>query len=110
MVRRLSSEYDPWTARWHPYCWVWRRMLRAIVWPRLRLCVKGSLAPRRRTRSCTRAGTLPIGRALGGDEGRALIAQATEALTAEGVRNPARWVACHMPGEWASTAKGTARM
>ena len=41
-----------------------------------------------------------LGELLGGDEGGALIRQAVEAMTAEGVRNPKRWVTCHMPGDW----------
>jgi hypothetical protein len=41
-----------------------------------------------------------LGELLGGDEGALLIEQAALAMTTEGVRNPERWVACHMPGDW----------
>jgi tetratricopeptide (TPR) repeat protein len=41
-----------------------------------------------------------LGQLLGGDEGAAMVRQAVEAMTAAGVRNPERWVACHMPGDW----------
>lgn len=43
-----------------------------------------------------------LGELLGGDEGSALIREAVDAMSAEGVRNPQRWVACHMPGDWQS--------
>jgi serine/threonine protein kinase/tetratricopeptide (TPR) repeat protein len=41
-----------------------------------------------------------LGELLGGDEGAALIGQAVEGMTAEGVRDPKRWVNCQMPGNW----------
>ncbi len=44
-----------------------------------------------------------LGELLGGDEGRALVETATEAISAEGIRNPARWVAFYLPGRWGPT-------
>jgi hypothetical protein len=41
-----------------------------------------------------------LGELLGGDEGQALIQEALEAMTAWGVKNPARWLAVYMPGRW----------
>jgi eukaryotic-like serine/threonine-protein kinase len=46
-----------------------------------------------------------LGQLLGGDEGAAMVRRAVEAMTAEGVRKPERWVACHMPGDWAPPAE-----
>jgi eukaryotic-like serine/threonine-protein kinase len=41
-----------------------------------------------------------LGELLGGEEGRALVQDATETIKAEGVHNPARWVAFYLPGTW----------
>jgi len=41
-----------------------------------------------------------LGELLGGDEGSALVRGAVEELTAQGVRDPARWVAMMLPGRW----------
>jgi hypothetical protein len=41
-----------------------------------------------------------LGSLLGGDEGRALVQQATEAMTAQGVRVPDRFAATLVPGRW----------
>jgi hypothetical protein len=41
-----------------------------------------------------------LGELLGGPEGRELVEQAREALSAQGVRNPDRWVAMLLPGRW----------
>jgi len=41
-----------------------------------------------------------LGSRLGGDEGAALVAQAEEAMSAEGVRNPDRMAGIHLPGRW----------
>jgi eukaryotic-like serine/threonine-protein kinase len=38
------------------------------------------------------------GRLIGGDEGRALTARAESKMAAQGIRNPTRWVALHLPG------------
>jgi tetratricopeptide (TPR) repeat protein len=43
-----------------------------------------------------------LGELLGGSEGGALIGEAVATMTAEGVRHPERWVACHLPGAWKS--------
>jgi serine/threonine protein kinase len=43
-----------------------------------------------------------LGELLGGDQGRALIREAVAAMTAEGVKDPERWVACQLPGDWQS--------
>jgi eukaryotic-like serine/threonine-protein kinase len=44
-----------------------------------------------------------LGELVGGDEGHALVESAAEAIAAQGVRNPARWVAVHLPGSWGAT-------
>jgi len=41
-----------------------------------------------------------LGTILGGDEGRAMVDAAEAAMTAEGIRCPARWVAVYLPGRW----------
>jgi hypothetical protein len=41
-----------------------------------------------------------LGELLGGAEGRELVEQARAVFSAEGVRNPARWVATCLPGQW----------
>jgi tetratricopeptide (TPR) repeat protein len=41
-----------------------------------------------------------LGLLIGGDEGRRMTEQAAAAATAEGVRNPERWFATHLPGHW----------
>ncbi len=41
-----------------------------------------------------------LGELLGGDEGQALMESAIEAVKAQGVRNPAPWLAVHLPGHW----------
>jgi hypothetical protein len=41
-----------------------------------------------------------LGELLGGDEGRALMEHAVEAIAAQGVRDPRRWVAMNLPGTW----------
>jgi hypothetical protein len=41
-----------------------------------------------------------LGLLLGGDEGRALRTTAEEGLTAQGIRNPARFAATLVPGHW----------
>ncbi len=41
-----------------------------------------------------------LGSLLGGDEGAALVAQAEQAMTAEGVRAPARMAGQLLPGRW----------
>jgi hypothetical protein len=43
-----------------------------------------------------------LGSLLGGDEGGALVAQAEEAMTAEGVRAPARMAGLLLPGRWST--------
>ncbi len=41
-----------------------------------------------------------LGQVLGGDEGARLVAEAGAELGKQGIRNPARWVAMHVPGAW----------
>jgi tRNA A-37 threonylcarbamoyl transferase component Bud32/tetratricopeptide (TPR) repeat protein len=41
-----------------------------------------------------------LGLLLGGDEGRAMAVDALETMKRQGVRNPERWSAVYMPGEW----------
>jgi hypothetical protein len=43
-----------------------------------------------------------LGQLLGDDEGRRLLAEAGAELSKQGVRNPARWVAMHLPGSWSA--------
>jgi hypothetical protein len=43
-----------------------------------------------------------LGSLLGGDEGAALFAQAEQAMTAEGVRAPARMAGLLLPGRWST--------
>ena len=45
-----------------------------------------------------------LGELTGGDEGRALVESAIEAIAAQGVRRPARWVVVHLPGQWGATS------
>jgi eukaryotic-like serine/threonine-protein kinase len=47
-----------------------------------------------------------LGLALGGDEGSRLIEEAARAMTAQGVRVPARFAAMLIPGRWTSDAGG----
>ncbi len=48
-----------------------------------------------------------LGELVGGDEGRGLVESATEAIAAQGVRKPARWVAVHLPGNWRAASTTT---
>jgi eukaryotic-like serine/threonine-protein kinase len=41
-----------------------------------------------------------LGELLGGSEGRALVEGALQTMTAQGIRNPPRWVALITPGRW----------
>ena len=41
-----------------------------------------------------------LGQLQGGDEGRELVAEATRAIVDQGIKNPARWVAMQLPGNW----------
>ncbi len=41
-----------------------------------------------------------LGQLLGGAEGDALTKAAGDEMTAEGIRNPARWAAIFIPGRW----------
>jgi hypothetical protein len=41
-----------------------------------------------------------LGKALGGEEGEALVAAAEKELAAHGVKDPARWADCFVPGSW----------
>jgi len=41
-----------------------------------------------------------LGELLGDDEGRELVRVASEALSGEGIRDPARWTAVALPGRW----------
>jgi hypothetical protein len=43
-----------------------------------------------------------LGQLLGDDEGGRLLAEAGAELAKQGVRNPERWVAMHLPGSWRS--------
>jgi serine/threonine protein kinase len=52
------------------------------------------------TLCCVPPARYRLGELLGGDEGLALVESATEALRAQGIRNPARWVATYLPGRW----------
>jgi eukaryotic-like serine/threonine-protein kinase len=50
-----------------------------------------------------------LGELLGGDEGRALVQQAAEAIAAQGIRDPLRWVAINLPGTWGVAATADPR-
>jgi hypothetical protein len=41
-----------------------------------------------------------LGEMLGGDEGTKLVQTALDAMASQDIRNPARWLALHMPGQW----------
>jgi hypothetical protein len=41
-----------------------------------------------------------LGELLGGDDGRTAVQKATAELTAQGIRNPERWVRIYLPGTW----------
>jgi hypothetical protein len=43
-----------------------------------------------------------LGQLLGDDEGGRLVAEACTELSKQGVRNPERWIAMHLPGSWSS--------
>ena len=64
------------------------------------------LALERAEATQTRVYTAParhrLGLLLGGDEGRRTAAGATAELTAQGIRNPERWAAIHLPGTWSA--------
>jgi hypothetical protein len=101
LSRRLAREYDAWTG-------ALALLLRAMA--------ENAAGDRAAAVAALRAGIdraeatdtivyaqparYRLGELLGGDEGTALMRQAVEAMTTEGVRNPQRWVMCHMPGEW----------
>jgi hypothetical protein len=101
MARRLAREYDAWTG-------VLATLLKAMA--------ENAAGDRATTIAALRDGidraqatdtilyALParyrLGELLGGDEGRALTQRAVEAMTAEGVKDPERWVGCHLPGDW----------
>jgi serine/threonine protein kinase len=46
-----------------------------------------------------------LGELLGGSEGSAMARAAHDAIAAEGIRNPARWVAIYLPGVWTAPSK-----
>jgi hypothetical protein len=101
LAQRLAREYDAWTT-------ALSLLLRAMAENAAGRRVAAIAALREGIQRAEATETMlyaqparyRLGELLGGDEGRALIRQAVEAMTAEGVRNPARWVACHMPGDW----------
>jgi hypothetical protein len=101
LARRLAREYDAWTGA--PASLL-RAMAENAAGDRLAAvaALREGIDRAEATRTIVYA--LParyrLGELLGGDEGRALIQQALEGMTAEGVRNPKRWIACQMPGEW----------
>jgi len=41
-----------------------------------------------------------LGTLLGGEEGRSLVEASDRAMTAQGIKNPARWMAIYLPGTW----------
>jgi eukaryotic-like serine/threonine-protein kinase len=101
LARRLAREYDAWTAA-----------LASLL-----LAMANNAAGKRDAAIATlRDGidraqatetmvyALParyrLGELLGGSLGRALVADAVAAMTAEGVEDTERWVACQLPGDW----------
>jgi hypothetical protein len=42
-----------------------------------------------------------LGALTGGEEGRSMVELANQAMTAEGIKNPARWLSIYLPGTWA---------
>ena len=104
LSRRLAREYDAWTA-------ALALLLRAMAENAAGNRVAAIAALREGIDRAEAADTIVyarparyrLGELLAGDEGRALMLQAVEAMTAEGVRNPKRWVACQLPGDWGSS-------
>jgi eukaryotic-like serine/threonine-protein kinase len=41
-----------------------------------------------------------LGKLLGGEEGAAIVREAHDAMSAEGIRRPERWLAVYLPGRW----------
>ena len=101
LARRLAREYDEWTTA---LSLLLRAMAENAAGHRVAAIAVLRQGIERAEATDTMLYAQParyrLGELLGGDEGRALIRQAVETMTAEGVRNPARWVACHMPGDW----------
>jgi serine/threonine protein kinase/tetratricopeptide (TPR) repeat protein len=101
LARRLGREYDAWTAA---LASLLRAMAENAAGDRLAAVAALREGVDRAEATGTILYALPaqyrLGELLGGEEGRALTRRALEAMTVEGVRNPERWVACQMPGEW----------
>jgi serine/threonine protein kinase len=41
-----------------------------------------------------------LGTLIGGEEGRSMVERANQAMTSEGIKNPARWLSIYLPGTW----------
>ena len=96
---RANTMHGP--PRWRCCCARWPKTRRAIARAAVAALREGiDRAEATDTILYAQPARYRLGELLGGDEGAALIRQAVEAMTAEGVRNPKRWVNCHMPGDW----------
>jgi hypothetical protein len=100
-VRGLARESDPWA---HALA----AMAEAIVENADQNRTKAILALRSAVDRTDRTETLTfravaayrLGQLLGGNEGAAAREQAEAEMVAQGIRNPSRWVAVYMPGNW----------
>jgi hypothetical protein len=103
MARRLGREFNPWTA-----------MLAALVEAAADNAAgdrPGAIAALRRAieraQSTDCVTFVPIarhrlGELVGGDEGGELVRTSLRTMTEWGIRNPSRWLAVYMPGQWGS--------
>jgi tetratricopeptide (TPR) repeat protein len=101
LARTLAREYDPWNAALASLVESMAENAsgnRAAAVAALRAAIARSEATE--TLLYAIPARYRLGEMVGGDEGRALMDAAIEALTAEGVKNPERWIACQLPGTW----------
>jgi serine/threonine protein kinase len=103
LVRRLEREGMAWTA---PFAAILRAAVanaqgnRSAAIAGLRAAV--DLATAADMSGYARAARHQLGLLLGGDEGEKLVAEAAEAMRAEGILVPARFAATLVPGRWAA--------
>jgi hypothetical protein len=101
MIRALGREHDPWTA-------ILAALLRASVenaagaHDAAIAALRTAIAEEEtsETNVYMMTARYRLGEALRGDEGRTLREQALAEMSAQGIRNPLRWVAGYLPGVW----------
>jgi eukaryotic-like serine/threonine-protein kinase len=101
MARRLEREYDPWTAALAALVRAAADNAagdRAAAVSTLRIAIE-----RAETTDTVVFAVIArhrLGELLGGEEGRDLVRAAHGAMSTEGIRDPERWMAVFMPGNW----------